>query len=49
MSAYAKLAGKDAAPDLQRIASSDPSLRVRAAAKQALGEVSQSRGPAVAQ
>jgi HEAT repeat protein len=49
MSAYAKLAGKDAAPDLQRIASSDPSLRVRAAAKQALGEVSQSHGPAVAQ
>jgi HEAT repeat protein len=49
MSAYAKLAGKDAAPDLQRIASSDPSLRVRAAAKQALGEVSQSRGPSVSQ
>jgi HEAT repeat protein len=39
MSAYAKLAGKDAAPDLQRIASSDPSLRVRAAAKQALAQI----------
>jgi HEAT repeat protein len=39
MSAYAKLAGKDAAPDLQRIASSDPSLRVRAAAKQALTQI----------
>ena len=39
MSAYAKLAGKDAAPDLQRIAASDPSLRVRAAAKQALTQI----------
>jgi HEAT repeat protein len=39
MSAYAKLAGKGAAPDLQRIASSDPSLRVRAAAKQALTQI----------
>ena len=39
MSAYAKLAGKAAAPDLQRIASSDPSLRVRAAAKQALAQI----------
>ncbi|MGA8808539.1 MAG: HEAT repeat domain-containing protein [Thermoanaerobaculia bacterium] len=39
MSAYAKLAGKGAAPDLQRIASSDPSLRVRAAAKQALAQI----------
>jgi HEAT repeat protein len=39
MSAYAKLAGKDAASDLQRIASSDPSLRVRAAAKQALTQI----------
>ena len=38
MSAYAKLAGKGAAPDLQRIAASDPSLRVRAAAKQALAD-----------
>ena len=45
MSAYVKVAGRDAAPDLQRIASSDPSLRVRAAAKQALGE---SRSPAAA-
>lgn len=39
MSAYAKLAGKGAAPDLQRIAASDPSLRVRAAAKQALAQI----------
>jgi HEAT repeat protein len=39
MSSYAKLAGKGAAPDLQRIASSDPSLRVRAAAKQALTQI----------
>jgi HEAT repeat protein len=39
MSCYAKLAGKGAAPDLQRIASSDPSLRVRAAAKQALTQI----------
>lgn len=39
MSAYAKLAGKGAAPDLQRIATSDPSLRVRAAAKQALTQI----------
>ncbi|MBV8546864.1 MAG: HEAT repeat domain-containing protein [Acidobacteria bacterium] len=39
MSAYAKLAGKGAASDLQRIASSDPSLRVRAAAKQALAQI----------
>jgi HEAT repeat protein len=39
MSAYAKLAGKNAAPDLQRIATSDPSLRVRAAAKQALAQI----------
>jgi len=36
MTAYTKLVGKDAAPDLQRIAESDPSLRVRAAAKSAL-------------
>jgi HEAT repeat protein len=47
MSAYAKLAGKDAAADLQRIATTDPSLRVRAAAKQALAEVSQSPGAAI--
>jgi HEAT repeat protein len=39
MSAYAKLAGKDAAPDLQRLAASDPSLRVRAAARQALTQI----------
>jgi HEAT repeat protein len=39
MSAYAKLAGKNAAPDLRRIAASDPSLSVRAAARQALTEI----------
>ncbi len=39
MSAYAKLAGRDAAPDLQRLATTDPSLRVRAAAKQALAQI----------
>jgi HEAT repeat protein len=39
MSAYARLAGRDAVPDLQRIAASDPSLRVRAAAKQALTQI----------
>jgi HEAT repeat protein len=39
MSAYARLAGRDAAPDLQRIAGSDPSLRVRAMAKQALAQI----------
>jgi len=39
MSAYAKLAGKDAAPDLQRIAASDPSIPVRAAARQALTQI----------
>jgi HEAT repeat protein len=49
MSAYARLARRDAAPDLQRIAAGDPSLRVRAAAKQALDEVARSRGPAVSQ
>jgi HEAT repeat protein len=36
MTAYTRLVGKDAAPDLQRIADADPSLRVRAAAKAAL-------------
>jgi HEAT repeat protein len=36
MTAYTKLVGKDAAPDLQRIADADPSLRVRAVAKSAL-------------
>jgi len=35
ISAYAKLAGKRALPELQRVANSDPSLRVRAAAKEA--------------
>ena len=39
MSAYARLAGRDAVPDLQRIATSDPSLPVRAAAKQALAQI----------
>jgi HEAT repeat protein len=39
MSAYARLAGKDAAADLQRLAASDPSLRVRAAARQALTQI----------
>jgi hypothetical protein len=39
MSAYARLAGRDAAPDLQRIATSDPSLPVRAAAEQALAQI----------
>ena len=33
---YAKLAGREAMPDLQRLANSDASLRVRDAAKQAL-------------
>ncbi len=36
MTAYTRLVGKEAAPDLQRIADADPSLRVRAAAKAAL-------------
>src|SRR5258706_14606883 len=49
MSAYARLPRRDAAPDPQRIVTSDPSLRVRAAAKQALAEVARSRGPAVSQ
>jgi HEAT repeat protein len=39
LSAYTKLAGRDAASDMQRIAASDPSLRVRAAAKQALSQI----------
>jgi len=39
MSAYAKLAGRDAASDLQRLAAGDPSLRVRAAARQALTQI----------
>jgi HEAT repeat protein len=40
MAAYARLAGRDAVADLQRIASTDPSLRVRAAAKEAAGQAS---------
>jgi len=36
MTAYTRLVGKDATPELQRIADSDPSLRVRAVAKAAL-------------
>jgi HEAT repeat protein len=36
MSAYVRLAGKEALPELQRIASSDPSLRVQSAAKAAV-------------
>jgi HEAT repeat protein len=39
MSAYVRLAGKEALPELQRIGSSDPSLRVQSAAKDALGRV----------
>jgi HEAT repeat protein len=38
MTAYTRLVGKDANPDLQRIADADPSLRVRAAAKRALAQ-----------
>ena len=38
MSSYVKVAGRNAAPDLQRLATTDPSLRVRAAATQALAE-----------
>jgi HEAT repeat protein len=39
MEPYAKLAGAEARPDLQRIAASDPSLRVRDAARQALAQL----------
>jgi HEAT repeat protein len=39
LSAYVKLAGRDAAPDIRRIAASDPSLAVRAAARQALSQI----------
>lgn len=39
MSAYVRLAGKEALPELQRIASSDPSLRVQATARDALARV----------
>ena len=38
MSAYAKLAGPEARPDLERLAR-DPSLRVQAAAKEALSRL----------
>jgi HEAT repeat protein len=36
MTAYTRLVGKEATPELQRIADTDPSLRVRAEAKRAL-------------
>jgi hypothetical protein len=36
MEPYARLAGPDARPDLQRVAATDPSLKVRAAAKSLL-------------
>ena len=36
MGPYARLAGPDARPDLQRVAATDPSLKVRAAAKSLL-------------
>jgi HEAT repeat protein len=39
MTTYVRLAGREALPDLQRIASSDPSLRVRAAAQEAIRSV----------
>lgn len=39
MSAYVKLAGAEAVPDLQRIVSTDPSLKARAAARQALAQI----------
>jgi HEAT repeat protein len=39
MAAYARVAGRDAAADLRRIAGSDPSLRVRASARQALAQI----------
>lgn len=38
MEPYARLAGSDAKPQLERIAAGDPSLRVRAAAKQELAK-----------
>ena len=41
--AYAKLAGNAATPELQKLASSDESMRVRAAAKEALAESRASR------
>ena len=39
MSAYVRLAGREAVPDLERIATSDLSLRVQSAAKDALKHV----------
>jgi HEAT repeat protein len=39
MSAYVRLAGREAVPELQRIAASDPSLRVQSAAKDGLHHV----------
>jgi HEAT repeat protein len=39
MEPYMRIAGADARADVQRLASSDPSLRVRAAAKSALAQV----------
>ncbi len=42
MSAYVRLAGKEAAPELRRIAATDPSLRVQSAAKNALQIVDRS-------
>ncbi|HEY4642143.1 MAG TPA: HEAT repeat domain-containing protein [Thermoanaerobaculia bacterium] len=39
MEPYAKLAGHDAVADLQKLATTDPSLRIRDAAKQALQQV----------
>ena len=39
MSSYVRLAGRDAAPDLQRLAGSDPSLRVQSVAKDALAHL----------
>src|SRR5436190_9887706 len=39
MSAYVRLAGREAQPDLRRVATSDPSLRVQSAAKDALAHL----------
>src|SRR5437764_268343 len=39
MSAYVRLAGRDAGPELQRLSASDPSLRVQSAAKDALANL----------
>ena len=39
MSSYVRLARRDAVPDLQRIATTDPSLRVQSAAKDALAHL----------